>query len=369
MKLINYSYLFDLFRNLYADISYKTNLIKTGEAIIPLRYFLELTYRCNLSCPYCYIGHERNLPELSCDDWKKVISQIPRYGLITLVGGEPFIRDDFIEILNYSVKRVFRKVNVVTNGILLEGEKLDALIKVNPVLLSVSLDGWGKTHDLNRGQEGIFDKITSNLQNVNSKRKNMMVDIKTIVLNNNIEDIYKLYEYCSKQGFEFLSISFLRNNNLKQNPVLRENFDSVFYEPEYNIKPYFDLEHFKDVYKKIVSLKSKTTIRFSPKFEGGSYEDVIKRIEDFFNPCDKELLKRHPSVVYNPCKYPFSNIMINPSGDVYPCLSFKIGNVTEKSIKEVFNMPKYRCFRKNLKVSKAFSSCQMCCELQVKDLK
>jgi len=64
--------------------------------------------------------------------------------------------------------------------------------------------------------------------------------------------------------------------------------------------------------------------------------------------------------------YPFSNMMINPSGDVYPCLSQKIGNVKEMSVKEVFNLPHYRCFRKNLQAAKVFGACQMCCELCLK---
>ena len=373
MNFINHSYLFDLFRNVYADISYKSFLNKTGSAIIPLRYFLEVTYRCNLNCPYCYIGHERKKDELSYDEWIRFISQIPRYAFITLVGGEPFIRDDFIQIMEFASKKVFGKVNVVSNGTMLNEKTIDSIIKSRIILLSVSLDGWGKTHDINRNKDGIFDKIISNLEIVNKKRKNhpTMVDIKTIVLKNNLEDIYKLYEYCTREGFEFLSVSFLRNNNLKQNAILKDSFEPVFYEPRYDIDPYFDIEHFLDVYKRICSLsrKSKTRIRFSPKFEGGGYIKETKRIKDFFAPENKEDLKRHPSEIYYPCKYPYSNMMINPSGDVYPCLSFKIGNIKEMSIKELFNLPKYKCFRKNLKYSKSFSSCQMCCDLKVKDKK
>lgn len=369
MGIINHSYLFDLFRNLYADISYNNKL---GEAIIPLRYFLELTYRCNLNCPYCYIGENRHKEELTTKQWLDLISQIPWYAFITLVGGEPFLRKDFIEIMNAAAKKTFGKVNVVSNGTLLNEEYINAMIKASIILFSVSLDGWGKNHDLNRNKEGIFDKAIENLELVNSKRKNTrtMVDIKTIVLKNNLEDVYKLYEYCTKMKFEYLSVSFLRVNGLKQNAVLADDFNSVFYTPSYDIDPYFDLEHFIDVYERIHSLskKSVTRIRFSPKFEGGGHKKVVNRIRNFFNPQNKEYLKRHPSDVYFPCKYPYSNMMINPSGDVYPCLSFKIGNVKEHSLLELFNLPKYKCFRKNLKVSKSFSACQMCCELKVKDI-
>ena len=64
--------------------------------------------------------------------------------------------------------------------------------------------------------------------------------------------------------------------------------------------------------------------------------------------------------------YPYSNMMITPAGDVYPCLSQRIGNVKDMKIKDVFNLPHYRCFRKNLKAAKVFGACQMCCELCVK---
>ena len=49
-------------------------------------------------------------------------------------------------------------------------------------------------------------------------------------------------------------------------------------------------------------------------------------------------------------------------------LSLKIGNVRDKKLIDVFNLPKFRCFRKNLHHSKVFTSCQMCCELKVRDL-
>ena len=59
-------------------------------------------------------------------------------------------------------------------------------------------------------------------------------------------------------------------------------------------------------------------------------------------------------------------MMINPEGFVYPCLSMKIGNVKDKSLKDLFNDPKYCCFRKNLKANGGtFGACQLCCECKV----
>ena len=358
---MNYSALFDVLRNTYSKISYNN---KEGKAILPLRYFLELTYRCNLSCPYCYIGKDRNKIELTTADWKRVIDQIPFYGMITLVGGEPLIRQDFVDILSYSTRKVMRKVNVVSNGILLKDEMIDAFCKYKPVLLSVSLDGYGLNHDNNRGKEGIFDTIISNLEKLKEKSPKQMVDIKTIVLENNLDDLVKLYKLCDKMGFEFLSISFLRNNNWKQNSILQESFIPEYVE-DYPVNLYFDMEHFKEVYREIASISknSKVKLRYSPKFEYA--KNPLLKIEDFF--INKQNIKT--SEIYKPCLYPYSNMMINPEGNVYPCLSMKIGNVKDNTIKELFNDPKYCNFRKNLKAAGGtFGACQLCCECQLKEL-
>lgn len=362
---LNYSKMFDIARNLYAMPSYNN---RWGKALMPLRYFFELTYRCNLNCPYCYVGSDRNKDELSTEEWFKIIDQIPFYSFVTLVGGEPLVRKDFIEILEKTAKKTLGKLNVVTNGILINDEIIDAFIKTKMMLLSVSLDGYGDTHDKNRGQDGIFDKVISNLENLNNKKDGFlikhkpMVDIKTIVLENNLDDLPKLYKVCNDMKFEYFSISFLRNNDLKQNSVLRETFGEEFYAQKYPIKPYFDLEHFKEIYKEIESMNGKTRIRFSPKFESGCCKDILEKIEKFFTYDINKPIQE----IYEPCKYPYSNMMINPAGDVYPCLSLNIGNVRDKNLKEVFNMPKFCCYRKNLKVSQAFEACQMCCELKVK---
>lgn len=365
---MNKSEIFDFVRNLYSKISYNKPFIKTGRAILPLRYFFELTYRCNLCCPFCYIGKNREKNELSASEWFNIIEQIPFYSFVTLVGGEVLLRDDFSDILYKTTKHTLGKVNVVTNGTLVTDKIADDFIKSKMLLLSVSLDGWEDNHDKNRCKKGIFKTIISNLDNLNEKRKKLksrlMIDIKTIVLKNNLEDILKLYEYASKNDFEFFSISFLRNNNLKQNPVLYDNFDEAFYLKDYPIEEYFDMDKFEEIYLEIQKIKkySKTKIRFAPKFNNSNTGEELNSIKNFFQNCkDKK-----PSEIYKPCLYPYSNTIISPCGDVYPCLSVKMGNLKENSLLEIINSPLYRCFRKNLKYSKVFSSCQMCCELKTK---
>ena len=155
-EIFNTSNLFDISRDLYSKISYSRFFEKTGRALLPLRYFFELTHLCNLNCPYCYVGENRKKEELTTDEWLSVINQIPFYSFITLVGGEPLIRKDFCEILEYASKKVLRKVNVVTNGVLIDEKIISSFIKSKMLLLSVSLDGWNENHDKNRNKIGIF---------------------------------------------------------------------------------------------------------------------------------------------------------------------------------------------------------------------
>jgi len=365
-KLLNESYLFDYIRDLYSNISYCNFLNKTGYAVYPIRYFFELTHLCNLNCPFCYVGTNRAKNELSTQEWFDIIKQIPFYSFVTLVGGEPLIRKDFSEILFEVCKKTFGKVNLITNGILLKEKIIDDILKSKMLLVSVSLDGWEKNHDILRNKEGIFKTITDNLQILNEKRKksNLMIDIKTIILKNNLEDILKLYEYSTKMNFEFFSLSFLRNNHLKQNSKLYDNFEEIFYTANYPIEKYFDLDKFKEIYFEMQKIKkhSKTKIRFAPKFDNKNPYKEWALIEKFFSEYQNKNIKE----IYNPCKYPYSNTIINPMGDIYPCLSCKMGNIREQKLIDIINNPKYRCFRKNLKYSSLFSSCQMCCELKVK---
>ncbi len=358
-NIINYSAVFDAVRDIYSAVP--ANLMD-GFAFPPIRYSLELTYKCNLNCPFCYIGESRNKNELDTDEWLDIIKQIPRWSLITLVGGEPLVRKDFPKIFSAASKQA--KVNVVTNGILLNDDIIDTIVREKLLLLSVSIDGYGKNHDKNRGKDGIFETIINNLEKVNIKRhgKNRpMVDIKTIVLENNLDDLVKIYKLCTDMNFEFMSIAFLRANGLKQNSVLRNDFEEEFYKTQYPIKPYFDMEHFKEVYNEIMSLskKSSTLIRFAPKF---SSKNELEQIEKFFATPETR-----PSKIYKPCLYPWSNIHINPEGDIYPCLAYKIGNVKDSNIMKVWNSRKFADFRNQLKEQKVFSACQMCCELKVKN--
>ena len=355
----NYSRLYDTVQEIYALSSV---CFGRGKSLLPLRYTLELTYRCNLSCSYCYVGKIKNFPELSTEEWFKIIDQIPPLRLITLVGGETLIRKDFKPILDRCLAK--GKVNIVTNATLFDDELIKTFVEKKLLLLNVSIDGIGEKHDLARGKQGAFDKVTTNLDKLNKAKVNKkypLLDIKTVILENNLDDLVEIYKLADYYKADFFTPSFLKESDLQQNSVLREEFGEEFYKAEYPVHPYFDMEHFEEVYAQIQDLakKSKTKIRFYPKF---TPDNELKSIKNFYSTA----LTLPIQEVYQPCHYPWANVLITPDGNIYPCLSYKIGNVKDISIKDIWNNEKFRNFRKQLDKNKVFNACQACCQLRVK---
>jgi len=358
---MNYSGLFDLVRDLYADYSFDNN---SGKIKLPMRYIIELTYRCNLKCPFCYITENRNIEELSADEWIDIIDQIPPFSIITFVAGEVLLKEGFDRIFKKAAEK-FRKVTLITNGLKLDEQTIDLLIKHKLFLLSVSLDAIGERHDKIRNHPGLYDKIISNINMLNSKKHGTyspMLDIKTCVLENNLDDIPLLYKEAMKLNAKFFSLTFIRKQALRQNSKLWDDFDEKFTVNTYPIEAYFDINHFKEIYKELESLqkKSKTILRYAPRFKATGAADEI---EKFFNMGNTSVTE-----LYNSCKIPMTSIYITPKGEIYPCLSYNVANLKEMKLKDAINTVKFKCFRKNLYRAKIFNACQMCCDAKPKSL-
>lgn len=121
---------------------------------------IEITLRCPLRCIHCYSRGGEDQREYSTEQVKSILRQLHASGveIVDIVGGEPFIRKDIFDILEYA-RKLGQKVMVNTNGVLLDESKVRKLKEVYPdLVLGVSIDGASaKTCDYVRGT-GTFQK-------------------------------------------------------------------------------------------------------------------------------------------------------------------------------------------------------------------
>ena len=117
-----------------------------------------ITGRCNLQCKHCY-RTEGNIEPLSFDDIVNVIDQyeilmnrynrehnLDRKGQINITGGEPFIREDIFDIINY-IGRHKLPFGVLTNGSFLTERAIKCLKRNKVSIVQLSIDGNCDTHD------------------------------------------------------------------------------------------------------------------------------------------------------------------------------------------------------------------------------
>jgi radical SAM protein with 4Fe4S-binding SPASM domain len=125
-----------------------------------------ITDRCNLRCSHCY-QEDIACPEPSWADLMEVLEQFRSFILnsrrragkrqfrahVTVTGGEPFMRDDFMALLEKLAEenRLF-SIAILTNGTTLTPSVVRSLRRLNPGFVQVSIDGRPETHDHIRGQ-------------------------------------------------------------------------------------------------------------------------------------------------------------------------------------------------------------------------
>lgn len=95
---------------------------------------------CNLNCKHCRVA-EKNLkePALSLKQAKELLAQLYYCGVtkLNLSGGEPFLRKDIFDILEYA--RKFDDIVITTNCTLLNEAKCQKLATFPNTRLSLVL--------------------------------------------------------------------------------------------------------------------------------------------------------------------------------------------------------------------------------------
>jgi radical SAM protein with 4Fe4S-binding SPASM domain len=134
----------------------------------PYRLDLALTYRCNDTCPHCYVGKPREVKELTTTEWKTVIDHTWKAGIphICFTGGEPTVREDLAELIAHA-EELGVVTGLLTNGRLLSDKVyLQKLLEAGLDHIQITLESHdAAVHDQMVGCPGAWQETVQGIKN------------------------------------------------------------------------------------------------------------------------------------------------------------------------------------------------------------
>jgi MoaA/NifB/PqqE/SkfB family radical SAM enzyme len=162
--------------------------------LMPMNYTVSLLYTCNSRCNTCNIW-KKTARNLTVDEYKKIFKKVGHAPYwITFSGGEPFLRQDIVEVARtiYQASKP-RIINIPSNGLLVKTivDKTEQIAKACPgaqIIVNLSIDGIEDQHDQIRNVPGNYKKVISTFQKLKAlPYKNLSVGIHTVISKFNVD--------------------------------------------------------------------------------------------------------------------------------------------------------------------------------------
>ena len=315
-KIPYWAFLFELMKhNLYSAYIHKA-------LFQPKSAMFNITDNCNSRCITCNAWKQKSTNELTTGEVTDILDQLRNLGIssVGFGGGEPLLRKDLSELVQKSNELGFKRVSVITNGLLLNERKAEILLESGITAMGISIDGIGGTHDMIRGIKGAYERSSPALKTLVELRDDKYPDldiwVSTTLMRPNMNQIEEIIKICNQLNVRI----FL--NLLDTSPYFLSGVDAS----DLIIKDQKELDAFihrmHEIKKKYPSVLNQFHI---------SLEYARKHFTD---------LKRKDI----PCCMGYQNIYIGAHGEVYSgCWVLKpIGNLREGKMEEIINLKEYK---------------------------
>ena len=340
-------------RQLWTIFKYLTGALKAG---IPSQVYWIINDECNLRCKFCNfwkgIYHKEGKKILNTQEIKNLILQMSNLKVpyLLFTGGEPFLREDMLEILEYAVNWI-PHIRVQTNGTLITDSIATKIIKkrlLDEIWLSV--DGMEYFHDQLRGVGGVFSKVIDTLDRVTFyKRKYRTlipyIIVHTVVKESNLGDLSRILSLCNKYRVEEWYLSCVTDISDQRIEATKVALDCPDF---YSLQMKTGVD--------VVTRKNKLPLSLLEQIS----QARKKGMTIFIDPLLKSGASLRPR---RKCIILWASIMISPYGEVLVCPSLDkliMGDLLKKDLMQVWNNSKFKKIR-NLVSSKLLPVCEDCC--------
>jgi AdoMet-dependent heme synthase len=174
----------------------------------PYHVVWEVTTRCNLNCIHCYAGSvDSAQAELTTAEGKRFLDQVAAVGdirMIVITGGEPLLRKDIFELVEYAGK-LGLSVIFSTNGTLLTPDMAKDLARLGVANFSISLDGFTEScHESIRRQPGCFQKALDGLNA--AAQTPACVQVNFTAMQENLAELPGVIDYAESLGADIIMV-------------------------------------------------------------------------------------------------------------------------------------------------------------------
>lgn len=249
----------------------------TKKNTFPTEITFEISNTCNLECIMCsgeYSSSIRKnreqLPSIidryPSDFFEQIKPFLDAVKIIRLQGGEPFLIDDYLKIIDYLNKLNKNcKIYIQTNGTILN-KRVEKILANNQIHLSVSMDSLNQENLESIRKNLDYMRFRKNLEKLTSicKQTNSVLNINFCLMRNNWKEIPSLFEFCFDNNYSLniIPIDFPIIYSLEHLTI-----DELNYIENYIIEhtKTRDINHFKLIFNSLINsineIKNKSMIR------------------------------------------------------------------------------------------------------------
>jgi MoaA/NifB/PqqE/SkfB family radical SAM enzyme len=286
-------------------MSFTEVLRKTWRDNLLFSVLVELTYRCNLDCFFCYNDLGLRGEPMSTGEYFRFFADLRDLEVLnlTLSGGEPLAHPDFLK-LGARARELGFLVRIKSNGHALRGEMARRLRdEVDPFLIEVSLHGaTAAAHDRQTRVPGSFERLLANLR-----------EVLDLGLRVKVNSTLTCWNEAEAEGMLDLAASFGVPIQVDPEVTPRDDGDR---EP-------LSVAPSREGVRKLFALQVERA-----RAAGGGELAVAHGADDGTLPAPVE---KH-------CGAGSSGVAVDPYGNVYPCVQWRrpVGNLHRQSIREIW---------------------------------